>query len=107
MSQLPKRLRVLWDWWTVRVSKVDIDDAECLGKTTPYDRTIDLYTNPHEERPARGPLQQTLLHEVLHAALATSAVSALLSDGQEEVLVTQLEVALWPLIQQGVFKESE
>lgn len=42
----------------------------------------------------RGSLHSTLCHEVLHGALAISGAGTLLSEKDEEVIVSALEVAL-------------
>ena len=107
MEMNPKKaLKILGQTWHVKVEKQDDDDVRCFGETDVYARVITIYSEPHKKYPQRGSWQSTLFHEAIHAALASSGAGAFVKeeDGREEALVTALEHALWPLIEQGVFK---
>lgn len=97
-------LDVLGRTWSVSFAEMDEDDLACFGATTVEDHSIHLYRRPHRKHPARGPIEQTLLHEVIHAALCSGGLNALLPGGKEEAVVVALEHALWPLIQSGWFQ---
>lgn len=97
-------IQILGTTWTLSRGSHTEDDLRCFGETDTHDRSIALFTRPHEDYPTRGPVEQTLLHEVLHAILHVSGTSNLLPGGTEEAVVTALEHGLWPLMQSGLFK---
>lgn len=105
---LPKEVIILGRKWTIKVEEQYDEEPDTFGATDDNEMVITLYTNPHEDYPQRGTIKSTFFHECLHAALKSSGTGALLNepnnDGREEALVTALEHALWPLIEQGLFR---
>lgn len=75
--------------WRVKWEKVSDDD---YGECIPEERLIRI--NP--DKPA-DTFEATLFHEKLHAALAMSGLSTLLSDETEEAIVLCLENLVFPL----------
>ncbi len=100
--QIPKSVTVLGRTWPIFLTEGEAtsDDPE-FGETDTNAGTITLRWAPHEK--FKTPIQSTLLHEVLHAALNVSGNTNLWNEAIEESLVSALEQALFPLIQQGIF----
>ena len=103
--KIPSSVVLLGAKWAVRIADWNDGSMEDFGETDYSSQTITLFTGPHVRWPQKGSMQQTLLHECIHAALSTSGHGELLGDKQEEAVVIALEQALMPLIQKGVFDE--
>ena len=76
--------------WKVRISpnRPNTPTSRILETCNPADRTIILY--PENHKPSDGPLEQTLLHAILHTSFMLS------SNPKEERVVLALERLLWP-----------
>ncbi len=76
--------------WKVRVStrKPATATTRLLETCDPASRLVLLYPNNH--KPADGPLEQTLLHALIHTSFLLS------SSPKEERIVLALERLLWP-----------
>lgn len=101
----PRSLSIAGMKWDVEVKDKEPDSDEvCYGETDVHERKIVLYPAVHKKY-SKASMRATLFHECLHAALtSTGAVEALTGKNTEELIVTALENALWPLIEAGVFK---
>ena len=76
--------------WKVRVSpnRPNTPASRILETCSPEDRIITIYPNNHKL--SDGPLEQTLLHAILHTSFMLS------SNPKEERVVLALERLLWP-----------
>lgn len=106
LPRFPTSVTLLGARWSVVLAARNEASLEDFGETDYSSQTITLFTDPHQWWPAKGSLRQTLLHECIHAALATSGHGELVGEKQEEALTIALEQALHPLIQQGVFNDD-
>lgn len=106
--KFPKKIKILGTDWKIVVAPqaASEDSQELFGETDDNTFTIYIYTEPHKRYPKKGSLKDTLLHECLHAILATTGLKNILgSNGlAEETLVSGIEAGLCPLIKKGLFK---
>jgi hypothetical protein len=85
--------------WSIQRRSFDRGDVSCYGVTETMDHTVTIYEQPHTDHPATGDRESTLIHELMHVALKSTGLTALLKDEVEEAIVSGLEQALRPHIQ--------
>lgn len=103
---LPKSVSILGREWEVRTEERSEEDLRCFGETEMLANVIHIYTRPHGDYPHAGSQQATLFHECIHAALATSGMSALIKGKVEEALIRVIEEGVFPLVAAGVFQTN-
>lgn len=90
-AKLPRRVRILGETFAVSMAPQPESDAEQFGDTSAAERRIRIFPYAVTEQM----VLRVLLHEELHAALAVSGLTELLTKvggrDPEEALVTMLE----------------
>ena len=99
------KINILGQEWEIKLEPGDPHgDDPCFGLTDVHRKTITLYTEVHKTYP-KNELASTLFHEILHAALATPGIGDFLEDKTEELIISCLENAVWPLVKSNFFSK--
>lgn len=95
--RFPKKLDILGHKFAVKyVDRIE-NDKSMYGVTYPIEKRIEIASLTHETQPQ---VVSTLIHEYLHGSLHMSGFAVLMTEQQEEALVTMLTYAVEALIPQ-------
>jgi hypothetical protein len=97
MFVLPKSIVILGERFKIKLVDAigDKDSPDVIHATCDTTKRV-IFLNKSIGQAA---FETALLHEIIHAILAITGISAPMSESTEETLVSALERALFPIIQ--------